>query len=86
MDAINKSTFLAVGMQVWKVLVFGAVQGKKHIGLWEGDYRMLQQFFFLSCLLLLPFPHFGAQEDYIVSLEILAPWDKRRSPLDHWGL
>jgi hypothetical protein len=37
MDAINKSTFLAVGMQLWKVLVFGAVQGKKHIGLWKGN-------------------------------------------------
>jgi hypothetical protein len=37
MDAINKSTFLAVGMQLWNVLVFGAVQEKKHNGLWEGD-------------------------------------------------
>jgi hypothetical protein len=26
-----------MGMQLWKVLIFGAVQGKKHNGLWEGN-------------------------------------------------
>jgi hypothetical protein len=28
-----------MGMQLWNVLVFGAVQEKKHIGLWERDNK-----------------------------------------------